>query len=46
VANQQPGFAAGAEPRAFQPAPDVVLLERFLAWLREMRQATATGNGA
>jgi glycerol kinase len=40
VANQPAGFTAGGERRVFQPRPDVALLERFLAWLREMKRAT------
>ena len=40
VANQPVGFDAIGEPRIFQPVPDVELLERFLAWLKEMKQAT------
>ena len=39
VANQPADFNAGGESRIFYPVPDVALLERFLAWLKEMKQA-------
>jgi glycerol kinase len=41
VGNQPTEFTTGGESRTFQPVPDVALLERFLAWLREMKQAAS-----
>ncbi len=43
VANQPADFAPGSDPRVFEPNPDVALLERFLAWLKAMKQAVGTG---
>jgi glycerol kinase len=43
VANQPDSFATGSGSRVFAPASDVALLERFLAWLKEMKQATGSG---
>lgn len=39
VARQPADFAPGDGARVFQPETDVALLERFFAWLKEMRQA-------
>lgn len=39
VGNQPAEFRIGSESRIFRPVADVALLERFLAWLREMKQA-------
>ncbi len=39
VANQPADFWPGSDPRVFEPNPDVALLERFLAWLKAMKQA-------
>jgi hypothetical protein len=41
VANQPADFKTDGESRIFHPVPHVALLERFLAWLKEMKQAAS-----